>query len=169
MEAARLKTGDNLPWWHLWTDTRTKGRKYQKDTKFDFISHNHKFTDLTRDIHYMDTCPIQPFLRHRIYGCNIANTTSPKAKIIWPRQGQNKGQSTTMHLLYITTVYSPRPGTRFHKQNTLCFNNKYTRFSITVKLSKHNEATKQQRHQPKTSTPIQRTKWRYRYMTTTST
>ena len=45
-------------------------------------------------------------------------------------------------ILCITTVYSPRPGTRFHKQNTLRFNNNYTRFSITVKLSKHNEATK---------------------------
>ena len=45
-------------------------------------------------------------------------------------------------VLCITTVYSLRPGTRFHKENTLRFNNKYTRFSITVKLSKCNEATK---------------------------
>ena len=45
-------------------------------------------------------------------------------------------------VLCITTVYSPRSGARFHKQNTLRFNNKYTRLSITVKLSKCNEATK---------------------------
>ena len=33
-------------------------------------------------------------------------------------------------VVYITTVCSPRPGTHFHKQNTLRFKNRDTRFPI---------------------------------------
>ena len=40
----------------------------------------------------MATCPIQPLLEHRVYGCSIANRTSTKAKIKWPSKGQNKDQ-----------------------------------------------------------------------------
>ena len=57
--------------------------------------------------------------------------------------------------LYITTVYSTRSVTRFHKQNTLRLNNKYTRFPITVKTQRSYKTTKTPgttctRHQSKT-------------------
>ena len=45
----------------------------------------------------MATCPIQPLLRHGMNRCNIVNMTSPKEKILWPRQGQNKGHITKLH------------------------------------------------------------------------
>ena len=88
------------------------------------------------------------------------------------KKGKSKRIKNFFQVLCITTVYSPRPGTRFHKQNTLHFNNKYTRFSFfnnSQTLKTQRSYQKQQRYQPKTSTPIQRTKWRYRHMTTMST
>ena len=49
--------------------------------------------------------------------------------------------------LCITTVYSPRPGTRFHKQNTLSIS-KYARFSITVKTLKTQRSYKNNKKTP---------------------
>ena len=70
------------------------------------------------------------------------------------RLGINWAYGTTaiwhLKFLYITTIHFPRPGTLFHKQNTLRFNNKYMRFSITVKL-KTQRSHKQQQKTPRTT------------------